>query len=220
MTYYSATIIGIREINLSKEERMFLKNNNPLGVILFRRNIDNPDQLKHLIKDIKDCLGRDSPILIDQEGGAVARLVSPHFSEYPPAKYFGDIATNDINKAISLLELNYFNLGCELKNLGINFNCAPVLDLYIKTANQVIGDRSFSSDPKIVSILAEKACMALKKAGIIPIIKHIPGHGRANVDSHLSLPIISTDTNDYKNDLKPFKYLNDMPVAMTAHIVL
>ncbi len=220
MSLRSAAIIGINGLRLSIKEMKFFKNSNPLGVILFKRNIKNAQQIISLTNQIKDCLGRDAPILIDQEGGKVARLRHPNFTEYPPAKYFGDIAIENINKAITLVQNNYFSLGYELKKLGINFNCAPILDLYVHSANQVIGNRSFGSNPDIVANLAYEVCKSFKKAGIIPIIKHIPGHGRANIDSHIGLPVISTQTNDYEKDLKPFKKLNNMPVAMTAHIVL
>ena len=214
----SAIIIGVKGKELSNNEIDFLKKYKPLGVILFSRNILFKEQTRNLIKKIKSTLGKDAMILIDQEGGKVSRLATPDWADFPPAKYFGDLSNKSIVTAKRKTFLNYKNIGKALSDLGINFNCAPVLDLYIKGANKVIGDRAFSSIPTIISKLALEACKGMMDANVIPIIKHIPGHGRANSDSHLELPIINATEKLLEEDFYPFIKLNNMPLAMIAHI--
>ena len=214
---HSAIIIGIKGKQLNKYEIQFLKECKPLGVILFSRNIDYKEQTVNLIKKIKYLIGRDAMILIDQEGGRVSRL-SSKWKTFPPAKYFGDLYNNSMEKAKKETFYNYKNIGKILNDLGINFNCAPVLDLSIKSANKIIGDRAFSSSADIVSKLALEACKGLLESNILPIIKHIPGHGRAKADSHLELPEINTKEKLLEKDFLPFIKLSHMPLAMIAHI--
>jgi beta-N-acetylhexosaminidase len=214
----SAIIIGIKGLNLCLDEKRLLQEKQPLGVILFRRNINNPKQIQRLTRSIRRILGKEAMILIDQEGGKVSRLNKDYWKTYPDANYFGKIASNNLAKAKRLTYENFKDIGCNLHKLGINFNCAPVLDLKIKGASSVIGNRAFSRDPKIVSQLSLQACKGLLSEDVFPIIKHIPGHGRAKEDSHYYLPIIKSSKQVLQEDFYPFKKLNKQPFAMIAHI--
>ena len=214
----SAIIIGIKGLNLCLDEKKLLQEKQPLGVILFRRNINNPKQIQRLTRSIRRILGKEAMILIDQEGGKVSRLNKDYWKTYPDANYFGKIASNNLAKAKRLTYENFKDIGYNLHKLGINFNCAPVLDLKVKGASSVIGNRAFSRDPKIVSQLSLQACKGLLSEDVFPIIKHIPGHGRAKVDSHYYLPIIKSSKKVLQEDFYPFKKLNKQPFAMIAHI--
>ncbi len=214
----SAIIVGIKGLNLSIEEKKLLQEKKPLGVILFKRNINNPKQILRLTISIRRILGKDAMILIDQEGGKVSRLNKDYWKTYPDANYFGKIANKNLAKAKKLTYENFKDIGSNLHKLGINFNCAPVVDLKIKGASSVIGNRAFSRDPKIVTQLALQACNGLLSENIFPIIKHIPGHGRAQVDSHYYLPMIKSSKKVLQEDFYPFMKLNKQPLAMIAHI--
>ena len=156
--------------------------------------------------------------MIDEEGGRVSRLNKKTWPNFPNANYLGIIAKNDLEECKKLTFENFFLIGKELNELGINFNCAPVLDLLIKNSNEVIGNRSFSRNPKIVSLLGYEACNGLMKGKVNPVIKHIPGHGRAKEDSHKYLPKIDLPYSKLKEDFFPFQKLNNIKYAMTAHI--
>ena len=214
----SAIIIGVKGLKLSLDEKKLLQDKKPLGVILFSRNINNPKQTLSLTKSIRGILGKEAMILIDQEGGKVSRLSKHYWKTYPDANYFGKIASNNLVKAKRLTYANFKDIGKKLNELGINFNCAPVVDLKIKGASCVIGNRAFSRDPKIVSQLSLQACKGLLSQNVFPIIKHIPGHGRARVDSHYYLPIIKSSKKVLQEDFYPFIKLNKQPLAMIAHI--
>ncbi len=214
----SAIIIGIKGFYLSLDEKKLLQEKKPLGVILFNRNIKEPKQVLSLTKSIKEILGKDVMILIDQEGGRVSRLNKNYWKTYPDANYFGKIANNNLAKAKRLTYENYKNIGNTLYKLGINYNCAPVLDLKIKGASSVIGNRAFSRNPEIVSKLSLQACKGLLSEKVLPVIKHIPGHGRAKADSHFYLPVINSSKKILQEDFYPFKKLKKQPLAMIAHI--
>jgi len=204
----------------SKEIEFFIKA-KPKGFILFARNIENKTQVKQLTKSLKDNFGQDLMILIDQEGGRVARLTPPNWPKFPPAKYFGDIYKKNKNKALQECKDNFYQIGQILNELSINYNCAPMVDLWHKNCDNIIGDRSFGNNVDLVTQLGKAAITGLKKANINPIIKHIAGHGLAKCDSHLKLPTINHDLDFLiKNDFKIFQNLkNDSNMAMTAHIV-
>ncbi len=214
----SAIIIGIKAFNLSLDEKSLLKEKKPLGVILFSRNIKDPKQILNLTQSIKGILGKEAMILIDQEGGRVSRLNKSYWNTYPDANYFGKIANSNLAKAKNLTYENFKDIGINLNKLGINYNCAPVLDLRIKGASDVIGSRAFSRSPEIVSQLSLQACKGLLSENVFPIVKHIPGHGRAKVDSHFYLPIIKSSKKVLQEDFYPFIKLNKQPLAMIAHI--
>lgn len=216
-----AAIIGLAGTALSAIERDFFRQQNPLGFILFARNCQSREQIQALTTDLRASVGRsDAPILIDQEGGRVARLRPPLFPECPAAKKFADMAETDIKAAEQAVYSNALQIAKELKTLGISVNCAPVADLLYEGAHNIIGDRSFGTEPHQVATLARSMCEGLKAGGVMPIIKHIPGHGRAFVDSHESLPIVDASKDAlYKTDFEVFRQLADMPWAMTAHII-
>ena len=216
-----AIIFGIAGKKLTNVEKEFFKKTNPLGFILFERNCKNFHQLKDLVKDLKNSLSHNYPlIMIDQEGGRVARLKKPHWKKYPPADFFGKKAENNLAHAKKLVFENSRNIAKDLKNLGINVNCAPVLDVKYPFTHSVIGNRAFSNNPDIVSELGKIFCKGLKCMGIIPELKHIPGHGPSKVDSHKLTPIVEINLKDLiERDFLPFKKLNNQPFAMIAHII-
>jgi beta-glucosidase-like glycosyl hydrolase len=203
-------IVGISSTSLSADEITLLKEHNPYGIILFKRNCENETQVKELNRSIKNILPH-SKIFIDQEGGRVARLLQPNFIEFPAAQTF---------KNQEEIYNNYYKMGCYLSSLGIDVNCAPVADLYYPEADKIIGDRSFGDNVENVAKCAEETANGLIASGVAPVIKHIPGHGRALVDSHLHLPIIETDLKTLEaTDFAVFRRLNHLPMAMTAHII-
>ena len=192
-----------------------------MGFILFARNCVNPKQLRTLIKNLRMSINNaNAPILIDQEGGRVTRLGAPHWRTAPAIKIFADLVKKDTELACEALNLNIRLIGQELHELGINVNCLPVLDIPFVGSDPIIGDRALGNNVQQVSVLGRIVCDSLMQEGVLPIIKHIPGHGRANVDSHKTLPIVTADWVDLsKADFLPFKLLRDMPFAMTAHII-
>ena len=214
-------IFGVKSFELNKKEKDFFQESNPLGFILFERNCRTYNQTKLLIEDLKKTTSHEhTMIMIDQEGGRVARLKKPHWKTYPSAEHFGIKAEKNLSIAKKLVLKNSIEIAKDLRKLGINMNCAPVLDVKYDFTNNVIGDRSFSSNPKIVSELGKSFCNGQKKMGIIPIIKHIPGHGSSNKDSHKTTPNVDLDlTSLNKKDFLPFKKLKKEPVAMIAHII-
>ncbi len=219
-TIPSALIIGISGCELNDYEIAFIKQHQPLGVILFRRNIATKVQTKALTDHIYALLEHDIPlILIDQEGGRVARLTAPEWPEFPAAATFGALHQLDAQAAHRALVLNYQLQASYLAEIGVNVDCAPVLDVRVDGAHRIVGDRAFSSDPHDVAELAEIAANALISQGVLPVIKHVPGHGRALVDSHAALPTITTPLEELDAlDFIPFTKLSSQPFAMTAHI--
>lgn len=208
-------IYGCVSTTLSQEEIIFFNKAQPLGFILFERNCQSPEQLKALINQLKNCVNHEGvPILIDQEGGRVVRLKPPHWLPRPAAKTLTS-AEAVYDNALSMAE--------ELIDLGITVNCAPCADLLIEGADGIIGDRAFSDSPEIVTEYSIAMLKGLEDGGVIPVIKHLPGHGRAPVDSHLELPIVNTDLTTLRNtDFTPFKALsalNSSAWGMTAHVI-
>ena len=215
-----ALIIGVSGLSLTEQEKLFCSQFAPWGLILFKRNIDHPDQVKQLTAQFRSCVGRsDAPILVDQEGGRVQRLTAPHWPVYPPGSVFGSIAKHDLEKAKQAAYHGGYLIGADLAAVGISVDCLPVLDLPVAGAHDVIGNRAYATDPAIVSVLGRAAAEGLMASGVLPIIKHIPGHGRAGVDSHLDLPIVDASYEDLQSDFTPFRANADLPMAMTAHIV-
>ena len=216
-----AAFFGSAGLTLTPDERAFFRDARPAGYILFRRNVETPDQVRALVDDVRASIGRDdAPVLIDQEGGRVARLTAPTWRKAPPAAVFGQISERDPAAGARGAYLNALLIGAELRALGINVDCAPVLDLRVPGAHDIIGDRAFAEDPAEIARLGRAACEGFLDAGVIPVIKHIPGHGRAFADSHQSLPVVDLALDKLREtDFAPFKALADMPMAMTAHIV-
>lgn len=215
-----AVIFGCAGTSLTQEEREFFEAHQPLGFILFSRNIENPEQLKSLITELKSTVShKKPPILIDQEGGRVARLKPPHWKTFPAANTFGKMAENDLSNAKLETYKNFSDIAHDLKALGVTVNCAPLLDLQVEEADKIIGDRSFSEDPKITGTLGLEVMQAFHDHGITSIIKHIPTHGPADCDSHLELPRVTLTHEELKPHFEPFKMCQTAPWAMTAHII-
>ena len=216
----SNVVYGLAELELSADEKAFFRDVNPWGFILFARNVGDEKQLSRLTLSLRDCVGREAPIFIDQEGGRVARLKPPIWRKAPPAQVFGDLFLRDPEAAIEATRINHQLLAHELRSVGVDVDCAPVLDLRIPGADAIIGDRAFGDTPDPISVLGRAAMDGLMAGGVAPIIKHIPGHGRADADSHLELPRVEEEHGLLsETDFAPFKALSDAPMAMTAHIV-
>ena len=218
---HSAVVFGCEGLSLRDNERRFFQDCDPLGFILFARNIETPDQVRKLVDDLRGCVGRaDALVLIDQEGGRVARLQAPTWRKAPAAGRIGSLYEADPDAGLEAARLNGRLLAADLEPLGINVDCAPVLDLLFPETHAIIGDRSFGASPKAVTPLARALSEGLLAGGILPVIKHIPGHGRATLDSHEALPVVETLRGELdKTDFAPFRDLADMPMAMTAHVV-
>jgi beta-N-acetylhexosaminidase len=214
-------IFGLAGTQISKEEKSFFSRVNPLGFILFARNCETPDQVKQLTKALRELLQReDVLILIDQEGGRVVRLKPPHWRKAPPAGAFAAIADSSIAAAKAAVYANARLIARELHDAGINVDCAPLADVPVPGAHDIIGDRAYGDDPHQVSILAARMASGLLDGGVLPVLKHIPGHGRAKADSHEALPVVSEPIDVLqKSDFIPFKALSHLPLGMTAHIL-
>lgn len=214
-------IVGCAGPKLTAEEAALFAAERPAGLILFERNCEDPDQLRSLTNAFREVVDDACAlVLIDQEGGRVARLKPPHWHAIPPAATFGRMAEADFVEAAAALQLACAITGAELLAAGISVNCAPVLDLPAENADPVIGDRAFASDPGLVSRLGRVAADGLLENGVLPVIKHIPGHGRAPADSHKVLPRVDADLETLcESDILPFRAVSDSPFAMTAHVV-
>jgi beta-N-acetylhexosaminidase len=211
-----AFISGCAATTLSEEEKRFFAETCPWGLILFKRNIETPAQGAGLIQSWREIVGRaDAPVLIDQEGGRVQRLGPPHWPKFPAAE-----AMTRAGDTAETVRLGARLIANELLPLGINVDCLPLADLRFPGAHDVIGDRAYGSDPAEVARLARAAAEGLLAGGVLPVVKHIPGHGRALADSHLELPRVSVSRAELEaTDFEPFRRLSDMPLAMTAHVI-
>src|SRR5579859_6037664 len=216
-----AFITGISTTELSAAERAFIESERPWGFILFKRNIETPGQVTRLVEELKQCVGRDEvPILIDQEGGRVQRLGPPHWPVYPPGAMFGTLYDFDPALGLSAARLSARLIAADLGELGINVDCLPLADVPVAGADAVIGNRAYGTEPKKVAAIARAVAEGLEQGGILPVLKHIPGHGRATADSHFRLPTVDTGADELKRtDFAAFQPLADLPMAMTAHVV-
>jgi len=216
-----AILFGCAGPVLAAEERSFFRDADPLGFILFRRNCEAPDQLRALIADLRDAVGRKAPVMIDQEGGRVARLRPPHWPAFPAAGRFGALAVIDPDAAEEAVRANAAAIALTVGAAGIDVVAAPVLDLDLPGADRtVVGDRAFSGDPAVVARLGRAMAEGLLDGGAMPVIKHLPGHGRSRVDSHFALPLVDTDLDTLeRTDFAPFRALADLPWGMTGHLV-
>ncbi len=217
----TSTIFGCSGLSLTQEEREFYQEVQPWGFILFGRNVDTPEQVAKLVAELKSCVSHDDvPILIDQEGGRVRRLRPPLWQSYPAGEVFGQHYNEDKDRGLRFAWLQSRLMAADLIKLGINVDCLPVLDVPVRGSHDVIGDRAYGDEPVIVSDIGLSASQGLLSGGVLPVIKHIPGHGRAGVDSHKDLPVVTASIADLeKSDFEPFRRLNNMPLAMTAHVV-
>ena len=206
---------------LADDERALFRERNPWGFILFARNCAAPDQVRALIDDLRACVGRaDAPVLIDQEGGRVARLCPPHWPARPPVRRLGELAERDSQAGIEAAWLHARLIAADLSPLGISVVCAPVLDLALPGRTRAIGDRALAADPQLVARLGQAMVDGFLAGGVLPVIKHLPGHGRARRDSHVGLPTVSAGTEAMaRADWLPFRACRSAPFAMTAHVL-
>jgi beta-N-acetylhexosaminidase len=214
-----AVIFGCAGPQLSSEEAAFFHEARPWGFIVFRRNVESPEQLRALIETLRESVDdAGAPVLVDQEGGRVQRLGPPHWPRYPPARAYGE-ATADLDKRRALVRLGARLIAHDLAAVGINADCAPVLDVPEAGAHDVIGDRAYGETAEVVAALGRAAAEGLLAGGVLPVIKHIPGHGRARADSHEQLPVVGAPLSALQRDFVPFRGCADLPAAMTAHVV-
>lgn len=221
MTESKAMIIGCAGKELTEAEISFFENQQPWGLILFDRNIGDRQTTMELVSHFRRIVGNDTaPVFIDQEGGRIQRMRAPLAPDYPTAAEIGRLYAMDaavgLRAAWVMSRLHAF----DLRKVGVNADCLPVLDVPVAGAHDVIGDRAYDTDPAIVAEIGKAAAQGLLDGGVLPVMKHIPGHGRSNVDSHLQLPVVDTDLHTLAgSDFVPFKALADLPIAMTAHVV-
>lgn len=216
-----AFITGVSGTELSAAERDFLRSQRPWGFILFKRNIETPAQVSSLIADLRDSVAdSDAPVLIDQEGGRVQRLGPPHWPVYPPGAVFGTLYDIDRKLGLSAARLSARLIAADLLEAGITVDCLPLADVPVAGSDAVIGNRAYGTDPAKVAAIARAVTEGLQQGGILPVLKHIPGHGRATADTHFSLPVVDTSKTELeRTDFAAFRPLADLPMAMTAHVV-
>lgn len=216
-----AVIFGCDGHVLTAEEVAFFKAARPWGFILFGRNCASPEQVKKLTASMREVLGRENaPILIDQEGGRVQRLRGQHWRPRPPAAAFGAVSRQNPRAARDLAYDNARIMGAELYELGINVDCVPCVDVPVEGAHGIIGDRAFANDPWVVAGLGQSVIDGMMDSGVLPVIKHLPGHGRAKADSHMELPVVDTPREELeRTDFTPFRALARSHLGMTAHVV-
>lgn len=213
-------IFGISGPSLTADERDFFRDADPLGYILFKRNCIDRAQMRALTDDLRALSGRaDLPVLIDQEGGRVARMAPPEWAAFPAGEAFGRLYDVAPMSAIEAARANYHALALMLAEVGVNVDCAPLLDVVQPEVTQAIGDRAFGAEPMRVAALGRAAIEGLRAGGVVGVVKHMPGHGRAVVDSHLELPRVTAGEDSLAIDIEPFHTLRDAPMAMTCHVV-
>ena len=209
-----AFITGISGTVLTGEERAFLREAQPWGFILFRRNVENPEALRSLIDDVRATLGRAAPVLIDQEGGRVQRLGPPHWPAYPPGAAYGAIYDRDRAAGLAAARLGARLIAADLAALGIDVDCLPLADVPVAGADPVVGDRAYGNEPAKVAAIAGAIAEGLIEGGVLPVLKHIPGHGRATADSHQKLPVVSASRAELEvTDFAAFRPLVALPLA-------
>ena len=212
-----SAIFGLKGTTLTPSERAFIRETDPWAFILFARNVQDRRQVRALLDSLRSTLGRDCLVFIDQEGGRVQRLRPPEWFDYPSGADYARAYAKDVHKGRRAAWLGHRLIAHDLREIGVTASCAPVLDIPRRNADPIISDRAFGEDPAQVIDIAHAAMAGLSAGGVATVIKHIPGHGRAEVDSHLALPVIAA--NDLSDDFEPFAALNDALMAMTAHAV-
>jgi beta-N-acetylhexosaminidase len=215
-----AFVTGVGGTVLAPSERAFLRDAAPWALILFSRNIETPAQVLRLTASFREAVGRDAAVLVDQEGGRVQRLGPPHWPLHPPAARYGVIYDADPDAGLRAAMLGAGLVASELAHVGIDVDCLPVADVPVAGAHSVIGDRAYGTTPEKVAALARAAAEGLLAEGVLPVLKHIPGHGRATADSHVGLPVVEADRATLEaTDFAAFRPLCDLPLAMTAHVI-
>jgi beta-N-acetylhexosaminidase len=215
-----AFITGVAGASLTAGERQFLKDADPWGLIIFARNVGDGATLRRLVEDCRAALGRDAPVLIDQEGGRVQRLKPPLCPNYPPGAAYGAIYDRDSDAGLRAARLGARLIAADLASFGIDVDCLPLADVPVSGADRVIGDRAYGLEPAKVAAVAGAIAAGLLEGGVLPVLKHIPGHGRATADSHKDLPVVHTDRATLEaTDFAAFRPLAALPLGMTAHVV-
>ncbi|MEM7545283.1 MAG: beta-N-acetylhexosaminidase [Pseudomonadota bacterium] len=213
-----AAIFGCAGPRLSADEKAFFRDADPWGFIVFARNIEKPEQVAALTAEMRDCLGRGAPVLVDQEGGRVQRLRAPHWREFIPAMQ--ELKGRTLEQAAEAHVMRALLIARELHAVGIDVNCAPLLDVATDALHPAIGERALGTDPSTVAGLGHAIRQGMKAGGVLPVIKHLPGYGRSEVDPHESLPIIRASREELAVDFAPFEAHNDALMGMTAHLII
>jgi beta-N-acetylhexosaminidase len=216
-----AFITGVSGLELSAEEREFIRSERPWGFILFKRNIETPAQTALLVRELRDSVGEPrAPVLIDQEGGRVQRFGPPHWPTYPAGAVFGVLYDIDPALGLTAARLSARLIAADLLEAGVTVDCLPLADVPVAGADAVIGNRAYGTEPGKVAAIARAVTEGLEQGGILPVLKHIPGHGRATADTHFKLPVVDTPRAELeRTDFAAFQPLADLPMAMTAHVV-
>jgi beta-N-acetylhexosaminidase len=213
-------ITGLSGPAITAEERAFLRSAEPWALILFKRNINSPAQVGALVQSFRDILGWHAPVLIDQEGGRVQRLGPPHWPAYPPGAAYARLYERDPDVGLAAARLGARLIASDLAALGIDVDCLPLADVPVADGDPIIGDRAYGTEPGQVAAISRAVSDGLLQGGVLPVLKHLPGHGRATADSHLRLPVVDTDRATLeKTDFAAFRLLADLPLGMTAHVV-
>jgi beta-N-acetylhexosaminidase len=215
-----AFITGLAGLNLTANERAFLREAQPWGLILFKRNVSTPAQVKELTASFRDVVGWEAPVLVDQEGGRVQRLGPPHWPAYPAGARYGELYDRAPASGTAAARLAGHLIAADLRPLGIDVDCLPVVDVPVPGSDNVIGDRAYGATPAKVAAIAAAVAEGLIAGGVLPVLKHLPGHGRAKVDSHHKLPVVDTGRAALEaTDFAAFRPLANLPLGMTAHVV-
>jgi beta-N-acetylhexosaminidase len=216
-----AFITGVTGTELTAAEREFIREQRPWGFILFKRNVATPAQVAALVAELRNVAGAPgAPVLIDQEGGRVQRLGPPHWPVYPPGAVFSTLYDTDSALGLAAARLSSRLIAADLADLGITVDCLPLADVPVAGADAVIGNRAYGTEPAKVAAIARAVTEGLQQGGVLPVLKHIPGHGRATADTHFKLPTVDTSRDELeRTDFAAFKPLADLPMAMTAHVV-
>jgi beta-N-acetylhexosaminidase len=215
-----ALITDATGLALTAEERAFFRAADPWGFIVFKRNVGTPEQLRGLIESMREAVGRNAPVLVDQEGGRVQRLGPPHWPSYPPGAHYGALYDRDRKAGLRAAWLGARLIAHDLHGVGIDVDCLPLADVPVSAADPVIGNRAYGTSPEKVAVIGASVADGLMAGGVLPVLKHLPGHGRATADSHLALPVVGTDRATLEaTDFAAFRPLAKLPLGMTAHLV-
>jgi beta-N-acetylhexosaminidase len=215
-----AFITGVAGPTLAANERAFLRKAQPWGLIIFKRNVSTPQQVQELVLSFRDTVGWNAPVLVDQEGGRVQRLGPPHWAAYPPGAHYGELYDKDPAMGLEVAQLGARLIADDLGARGIDVDCLPIADVPVPGGDPVIGDRAYGTKAGKVAAIAGAIARGLQTGGVLPVLKHLPGHGRATADSHHRLPVVETDRATLeKTDFAAFRPLAGLPLGMTAHVV-
>ncbi len=215
-----AFITGLAGLTLTADERAFIRAARPWGLIIFKRNVSTPDQVSELIQSFRDAAGSEAPVLVDQEGGRVQRLGPPRWPAYPPGARYGELYDREPAAGLAAARLAGHLIAADLRPLGIDVDCLPIADVPVAGGDPVIGDRAYGHEPAKVAAIAGAIAQGLQAGGVLPVLKHLPGHGRATADSHHRLPVVDASRATLEaTDFAAFRPLADLPLGMTAHVV-